>query len=73
MPGDIVLRPSDDGSRYTLSTLGEAPQVLCFTYEEAAAQADRFARARRLDVWQTDDDRTFQRIREFRLPRSSSG
>jgi hypothetical protein len=67
-PGDIVVSRANDGShRYVLSTFGEAPQVLCTTREEAASQADRFARMHRVDVWQTEDGRAFTRIFEARL------
>lgn len=66
-PGDIVVSRANDGShRYALSTFGEAPQVACATREEAAAQADRFARTHHVDVWQTEDSRTFTRIFEAR-------
>ena len=69
--GDIVVSRTNDGSRlYTLSTFGEAAQVACATREEAAAQADRFARTHRVDVWQTEDGRTFKRILEARLASS---
>jgi hypothetical protein len=62
-----VSRASDGSHRYELSTFGEAPQVLCRSREEAAAQADRFARTRHVDVWRTEDGRTFTRIFEARL------
>jgi hypothetical protein len=70
-PGDIVVSRTNDGSpRYTLSTFGDAPQVLCATREEAAAQADRFARTHHVDVWQTEDGAAFTRIFEARLASS---
>ena len=69
--GDIVVGRVNDGSRlYALSTFGEAPQVVCATRGEAAAQADRFARTHHVDVWLTDDGRTFTRVFEARLARS---
>jgi hypothetical protein len=70
--GDIVLKPVADGSRrYALGTTGHAAQIMCATYEEALAEAGRFARAQGLDVWQTHDDHTFSRILECR-PASSA-
>jgi hypothetical protein len=70
-PGDVVVsRATDDSHRYVLSTFGQAPQVLCTTREEAAGQANRFARTRHVDVWQTEDGRTFTRIFEARLAES---
>ena len=70
-PGDIVLSRAHDGShRYELKALDEAPQLACATREDAAAQADRFARTHHVDVWQTDDGRTFTRIFEARLASS---
>jgi hypothetical protein len=62
-PGDIILERIGDGSRrYALTTSGHVPQIMCATYEEAMAEAGRCARARRLDVWKTDDHRVFSRI-----------
>ena len=70
--GDIILRRTNDPSRpYTLSTSEEAPQVAWATYQEAIAQADRFARSQHVDVWQTDDDRAFTRIIECRAVTSA--
>ncbi len=70
--GDIILRRTTDASRrYTLSTSEEAPQIACATYQEAIAQADRFAQSQHVDVWQTDDDRAFTRIIECRLVTSA--
>ena len=69
--GDIVVSRAHEGShRYELRMFGEAPQVACATREEAAAQADRFARTHHVDVWQTEDGRTFTRIFEARLASS---
>jgi hypothetical protein len=69
--GDILVSCANDRSRqYTLGRFGEAPQVMCATRAEAAAHADRFARMHRVDVWQTEDGRTFTRIFEAR-PASS--
>jgi hypothetical protein len=69
--GDIVVSRANDGShRYALSRFGEAPQMMCATREEAAAQADRFARTHHVNVWQTQDGRTFTRIFEARLASS---
>jgi len=45
---------------------------MCATREEAAAQAYRFARMHHVDVWQTEDSRTFTRIFEARLARSDA-
>lgn len=65
---DVILRRAHDASRrYTLSTSGEAPQIAYKTYEEAIAQADRFAQSQHVDVWQTDDDRAFTRVIEYRV------
>ena len=70
--GDIILRrPNDASCRFTLSTSEEPPQIACPTYEEAIAQADRFAQSQHVDVWQTDDDRAFARIIEYRAVRSA--
>ena len=70
--GDVILGRTHDASRrYTLSTSGEAPQIACPTFEEAIARADRFARSQHVDVWKTDDDRTFTRIIECRVVRSA--
>ena len=70
-PGDVIVRRVSDGSRrYTVSTSGGAPQVMCATREEASAQADRFARTHHVDVWHTEDDHTFTRIFEARLASS---
>ena len=70
--GDVILWRSDRASRrYTLSTSGETPQITCATYDEAIAQADRFARIHHVDVWQTDDGRTFTRIVDARLASSA--
>ena len=70
--GDVILRRSDRASRRcTLSTSGEAPQIMCATYDEAIAQADRFARTDHVDVWQTEDGRTFTRILDARLASST--
>jgi len=61
--GDVILWQSDRASRrYTLSTSAETPQITRATYDEAIAQADRFARTHHVDVWQTDDGRA--RLRE---------
>ena len=69
--GDIIMSRMGDGShRYALSTLDEALQVLCATREEAVAQAHRFARTHRVDVWQTEDGTAFTRMFETR-PASS--
>jgi hypothetical protein len=69
--GDMVVTPTNDGShRYALGTFGEAPQLVCPTQQEAMAQADRFARTHHLDVWQTDDGRTFTRISKARSGRT---
>lgn len=72
-PGDVILRRTHGTSRrYTLSTLEEAPQIACKTYEEAIARAERFAQFQHVDVWQTDDDdRAFTRITECRLVSSA--
>lgn len=71
-PGDIVLSRANDGSiRYLLSKFGGAPQIMCAAYEDAVAEAYRFARAQNLDVWQTDDNRTFRRILECRMASSA--
>jgi hypothetical protein len=71
-PGDIVLERVSDGSRrYALTTSRRVPQIMCATYEEAMAEASRCARARRLDVWETDDHRTFSRIVECRPVREA--
>jgi hypothetical protein len=71
-PGDLILRRATDGSRrYTVSPLGDAPQIVCDTYQEAAVQSNRFARTHHLNVWQTDDDHTFRRIGERRLASSA--
>lgn len=68
---DVILKRTNDASRRcTLSTSGEAPQIVCATADEAIAQADRFARTHHVDVWQTDDGRTFTRILEARLASS---
>jgi hypothetical protein len=65
--GDIIVSRANDGSGlHTLSTFGEAPQIACATREEAAAQADRFARTHYVEVWQTEDGLTFTRIFEAR-------
>ena len=65
--GDVILRRDQDTSRrYTLSTSENAPQIAYKTYEEAIAQADRFAQSQRVDVWKTDNDRAFARIIERR-------
>jgi hypothetical protein len=62
-PGDVILRRARDGShRYTLSTSGSAPQVLCHADDEAIRNAERFAQSHHVDVWQTADDRSFTRI-----------
>jgi hypothetical protein len=69
--GDVVVSRANDGStRYALNRFGESPQVMCATREEAAVQAERFARTQHLDVWQTEDGRTFTRIFEARLASS---
>ena len=61
--GDIIVRRIKDASRrYTLTSFGEVPQITCITYEEAIAQADRFARSHDVGAWLTDDGRTFARI-----------
>ena len=71
-PGDIILERIGDGSRrYALTTSGHVPQIMCATYEEAMAEAGRCARARRLDVWETDDHCTFSRIVECRPVREA--
>jgi len=65
---DVILRRTHGASRrYTLSTAGEAPQIAYKTYEEAITQADRFAQLQHVDVWQTDDDRSFTRVIEYRV------
>ena len=70
--GDIILSRTHDVSRcYTLSTSEGAPQMACKTYEEAIAQADRFAQSQRVDVWKTDNDRAFTRIIECRVVSSA--
>jgi hypothetical protein len=70
--GDVILRPTNDASdRFTLSTSGEAPQIACATYEEAIARAERFAQSQHVDVWRTDDDRTFTRIIDCRFVSSA--
>ena len=70
--GDVILRRSDRASRrHTLSTSGKAPQIACATYDEAVNRADRFARTHHVDVWQTDDGRTFTRILDARLASSA--
>jgi hypothetical protein len=70
-PGDVVVSRASDGShRYVLSTFSEVPQVACATRDEAVAQAERFARTHRVNVWPTEDDRTFTRIIEARLASS---
>jgi hypothetical protein len=70
--GDIVVSRANDGSRrYALNRFGESPQVICATREEAAVQADRFARTQHVDVWQTEDGRTFARVFEARLASSA--
>jgi hypothetical protein len=69
--GDIVVsRANDRSRRYALSTFGKPPQMMCATREEAATQADRFARTHHVDVWQTEDGRRFTRIFEARLASS---
>lgn len=69
--GDVILRRTNDASRrYTLSTSGEAPQITCATYEEAIAQADRFAQSQYVDVWKTNDQ-AFTRILEYRVVSSA--
>jgi prephenate dehydratase len=66
--GDVMLRRTHDASRrYTLSTSEKAPQIACKTYEEAIAQADRFAQSQHVDVWKSDNDRAFTRIIECRV------
>jgi hypothetical protein len=71
-PGDIVVGRVNDGSRrYTVGTPGGGPQIIYATHEEATARVDRFARTHHVDVWQTEDGRTFTRILEARL--ASSG
>jgi hypothetical protein len=66
--GDIILRSTHDGSRAcTLGPFGEAPQITCATYEEAIAQAEKFARSHGVDVWRTDDGRAFSRLIECRV------
>ena len=68
--GDVVLSRADDGSeRYVLSKSGGRPQIVCATYELAAAAAGRFAQAQHLDVWLAEDRRTFRLILECH-PRS---
>jgi len=65
--GDIVVSRAHDGLHgYELSIFGGAPQVACATREDAVANADRFARTHDVDVWQTQDGRTFTRIFEAR-------
>lgn len=72
--GDVILRRTNDASRgYTLCTSEAAPQIVCATYEEAIARADRFARSEHVDIWQTDDDRVFERVIEYRDVRSHDG
>lgn len=62
-PGDIVLKRVSDGShQYALSASGDVAQIVCATYEAAIAEAGRFASAKGVDVWQTDDNQTFSRI-----------
>jgi hypothetical protein len=63
--GDIILtRTNDTSYRYTLATMGEAPQIACATFEEAIARADAFAQSHNVEVWHTDDGRVFTRIVE---------
>jgi hypothetical protein len=65
--GDIILRRANDAPcRYTLSSSGGAPQIACGTYQEALSRAERFARSRGVDVWQTDDGHAFTRVVESR-------
>ena len=71
-PGDIVLeRVSGRSLRYTLTTSGHVPQIMCPTYDAAMSEAGRCARAHHLDVWETDDHRTFSRIVECRPVRET--
>jgi hypothetical protein len=66
--GDVVLtRTNDAAHSYTISMTGEAPQIACTTFEEAIARADAFAHLHHLDVWYTDDGRTFTRVVEGRV------
>lgn len=65
--GDIILRQRDASRRCTLSTSEDAPQIECDTYEEAIAEADRFAQSQHVDVWKTDGGGAFTRIIEWRV------
>ena len=70
--GDIILRqPKDASRRYTLGTSGEHPQIACATREEAIERANRFAQSQYVDVWLTEDDRSFTRIIECRMVTSA--
>lgn len=67
--GDVVVSCANKSHRYALTTFGEAPQLICTTREEATAEADRFARAHHVDVWETADGRAFTKLFEARLTR----
>ena len=65
--GDIVVSCATSSDKYALTTFGKAPQLICTTREEATAEADRFARAYHVDVWETEDGRAFTKICDARL------
>jgi hypothetical protein len=65
-PGDldVIIRCTKDrSSRCTLGTPLE-PQLACRTYGDALDRAFRFARSHDVGVWQTEDDRSFEKVPE---------
>jgi hypothetical protein len=55
---------NDSSHRYTLGTSAQHAQFACTTRDEAITRAFAFARRYHVDVWQTEDDMTFERIAE---------
>jgi hypothetical protein len=58
--GDVVIaRDAKRGNAYTISVVPGDPQVRYSTYEEALAEATKWALRQPLAIWFTEDGRTF--------------
>jgi ABC-type transporter Mla subunit MlaD len=72
--GDVVISKSvsDQSTIYRLSTVSGTWQMSCATYDEALRRVDDFATDDHVDVWYTEDEQSFRRVRQHRT-RSVSG
>jgi hypothetical protein len=61
--GDVVIvRRAASAAAYVLRVFRGAFQVSFSTFDEALARAESFARHDRVDVWYTEDERSFRLV-----------